>query len=107
MLMIQYTTPTIPIRVRGGNILASNVRVTFTFAQNRRRVDVAPDSMEATEDGVLCEVSLTQLQTGGFHAGRVDVQVNAVDSNDFRAASPFKSVYIGSNLLPKVVNYDN
>lgn len=105
--MITWTTPTISIRVRGGNILGSNVRTWFTFAQDCVRVDVSPDTMESTEDGVLCEVSLDQLQTGGFHAGAVNVQVNCVDSNDFRAASPFKQVYLGSNLVPEVVAYGN
>lgn len=105
--MIRLTTPTIPIRVRGGNILGNNVKVIFTFAQGCNRVDIAPDAMESTDDGVICTVNLTQLQTGQFTAGQVDVQVNVIDSNNLRAASAFRSVYIGSNLLPKVVTYAN
>lgn len=103
--MITWTTPTIPIRVRGGNILGDNVRTWFTFEQDERLIDVLPTSMRATEDGVVCAVDLDQLQTGGFHAGAINVQVNCIDSNDYRAASSFGTVYAGSNLFPKAVQY--
>jgi len=105
--MITWTTPTIPILITGGNVLAPNVRIEITFAQGCNRVTVQPDSTESQEDGVLCEVSLTQLESGGFCAGLVHVQANVIDSNDYRAASSFADILIGSNLLPKVVTYDN
>lgn len=104
--MIAWTTPTIPLLIKGGNILADNVRVEITLAQVCRRVTVEPYDMEAQEDGVHCEIDLTQLQSGGFHAGVVRVQANVIDSNDYRAASTFADALVGSNLLPKVVNYD-
>ena len=103
--MITWTTPTIPLLIRGGNIMAENVRVEITLAQECRSVTLEPFSMTAQEDGVLCEIELTQLQTGGFHAGNITVQANVIDMSGYRAASCFANVLIGSNLLPKVVNY--
>lgn len=105
--MITWTTPTLPILVKGGNILGSNVRVLFTFDNGTNELTLEPDSMTAQEDGVLCEVSMTQLQSGGFTPGAATkVQVNVIDSNNLRAASGFKREYLGSNLIEREVNYD-
>ena len=104
--MIAWTTPTIPLIITGGNILGDGVRVEITIAQDCQSVTVEPISMSAESDGVHCEIELTQLQSGGFHAGVMRVQANVIDSNDYRAASTFADALVGSNLLPKVVNYD-
>ena len=105
--MITWTTPTLPILVKGGNILSTNCRVLFTFKQDGvKELTLEPDSMTATEEGVLCEVSMTQLQSGGFRADAAKVQVNVIDSNNLRAASTFKREYLGSNLIEREVNYD-
>lgn len=103
--MIAWTTPTIPLIITGGNILDDNVRVEITIAQDCKSVTVEPISMTAQNDGVHCEIELTQLQSGGFHAGIVHVQANVIDSNNYRAASTFADALVGSNLLPKVVTY--
>ena len=104
--MITWTTPTLQIRVKGGAILGDNVKVLFTFAQNGHRLTLEPRSMTAQETGVLCEVHFSQIQSGGFKPGAASVQVNVVDSNNFRAASTFKEIYLGSNLLPQEVTYE-
>lgn len=103
--MIAWATPTIPLIITGGNILDDNVRVEITIAQDCKSVTVEPISMTAQNDGVHCEIELTQLQSGGFHAGIVHVQANVIDSNNYRAASTFADALVGSNLLPKVVTY--
>lgn len=104
--MIAWTTPTKAIRVKGGAILGSNVKVLFTFAQNGHRLTLEPISMEAQETGVLCEVRFTQIQSGGFKPGVASVQVNVIDSNGFRAASRFKEIYLDPNLFPWEVKYE-
>lgn len=63
--MYNWTTPTIPVRIRGGAILGGNVKVLLTFAQGSHALTIEPESLTATDDGVTCEVSLTQLQSGG------------------------------------------
>ena len=104
--MYNWTTPTIPIRIRGGAILAPNVRVLLTFAQGNHKLTVEPVNLTPTEDGVTCEVTLSQLECGGFHRGSAKVQCNVVDSNDFRTASNYAPIYLAANLLPEVVNYE-
>ncbi len=104
--MIEWTTPTIPIRIRGAAVMAPNVKVLLTFAQGGYKLTVEPRNLQATEDGVTGEVDFTQLESGGFHAGYAKVQANVVDSNNLRAASKFATVCIGSNLLPEVVDYE-
>lgn len=103
--MIAWTTPTQPLIIKGGNILDDNVRVLITIAQGNHSVTVEPTSMVSAEDGVHCEIYLGQEQTGGFHAGVAHVQANVIDSNDYRAASFFADVLLGSNLVNKVVTY--
>lgn len=106
--MITWTTPTWRCLVKGGNILSTNCKVLITFKQGEYELTLEPDSMTATEDGVLCEVSVTQLESGGFTPGAATkVQVNVIDSNNLRAASAFKREYLGSNLIEREVRYDN
>ena len=104
--MIEWTTPTLPLRIKGGNILASNVKVLITFAQSGYRLNIEPMNLTATEDGVTCEVHISQLESGKFHSGIAKAQANVIDSNNLRAASKFASVNIGSNLFPEVMTYE-
>ena len=103
--MIAWTTPTLPILVRGGNILDVNCRVFFTIEQGGTELTLEPWTKEATDDGVMCELHFSQLESGRFEAGRAKLQVNVVDSNDLRAASKFVSINIGSNLIDKEIDY--
>ena len=50
--MIEWTTPTIPIRIRGAAVMAPNVKVLLTFAQGGYKLTVEPRNLQATEDGV-------------------------------------------------------
>lgn len=108
--MIAWTTPTIPIVIEGvENVtpdMLNNLKIEITIAQDCNQITLEPTNVTARDSSsIVCELSLTQLQTGGFHAGAVHVQANLIDTNDLRAASSFANVTIGSNLLPKVVNY--
>ena len=108
--MIAWTTPTIPIVIEGvDNVtqdMINNLRIDITFAQNANRLTLEPTSVTAQDSKtIVCEVNLSQLQTGGFKPGVMSVQANLIDTNNLRAASAFADVLIGSNLLPKVVNY--
>lgn len=108
--MIAWTTPTIPIVITGVENVTSdmlnNLRIEITIAQDCNQITLEPTNVVARDSSsIVCELNLTQLQTGGFHAGAVHVQANLIDTNDLRAASSFANVTIGSNLLPKVVNY--
>lgn len=110
--MIAWTTPTIPIVIEGVENVTqdtlNNLKIEITLVQDCQRMTLEPTNVVARNSrSIICELNLTQLQTGGFHAGSVHVQANLIDTNDLRAASTFNDVMIGNNLLPKVVNYAN
>lgn len=104
--MIEWTTPTLPVRITGGAILGTNVKTLITLAQGGYRLTIEPTNLQATEDGVTGELHISQIQSGRFHSGIAKVQANVIDSNNLRAASKFASVNIGSNLLPQEVTYE-
>lgn len=106
MTVYNWTTPTYPIRIKGGAVMGTNVRVLLTFAQGSHKLTIEPGTLTPTEDGVTCEVTLSQLEGGGFHRGSAKVQCNVVDSNGFRTASNYATIYLSANLLPEVVNYE-
>ena len=100
--MIEWTTPTQPILVRGADLTACDVRVTL--AQAGVRYDLAPDGMTYDADsGTLLVVRLTQEQTGALAPGAARLQVNAIDSAGYRAATKIYRVSIGQNLLEEVM----
>lgn len=104
--MITWTTPIVPILIKGGNILADNVRVLITVTQGNNSVTLEPISLTSQEDGVLAEINFSQIQSGSFEAGTAFVQTNVIDSSGFRAASFFDYVNLGSNLEGRVISYD-
>ena len=106
MTVYNWTTPTYHMRIRGGAIMGGNVRVLLTFVQGSHKQTYEPATLTPTEDGVTCEITMSQLESGGFHRGSAKVQCNVIDSNGLRAASDFKNTYLGANALPEVINYE-
>lgn len=104
--MIAWTTPTIPILVRCSNADVENTRIVFTFIQGCTRYDIEPTSMERVTEGIKCLVDLTQLQTGAFEVGKMQVQANILSSDGYRAASEIKGVYVGENLIDEELSYE-
>lgn len=102
--MIRWSTPTQPIIVRNVD-LTQMARVVVTFAQGCLRVSVEdpPMSYDDETDSTTLLPTLTQLQTAGFCAGRVDVQVNAVDWMGYRVPTDKAVAQIGSNILEGVM----
>lgn len=104
--MITWTTPIVPILIKGGNILADNVKILITIAQGNNSITLEPFSLTPQADGVIAEINLTQAQSGSIGAGTALVQTNVIDSSGFRAASFFDYVNLGSNLEGRVISYD-
>lgn len=105
MSAITWTTPTLPILIKGGNILDDNCRVFITIGQGKNILTLEPISATSTETGVLVEIHFTQIQSGGFSPGIANVQANVIDSNGYRAASLYETINLGSNLLKEVISY--
>ena len=98
--MIRWSTPTQPIIVRNVD-LTQMASVVVTFAQGCLRVSIEdpPMSYDDETDSTTLLPTLTQLQTAGFCAGRVDVQVNAIDTDGLRVPSDIATLHVGNNLL--------
>ena len=98
--MIRWSTPTLPVHVLNAD-LTHMAKVVVTFAQGCRRVSVEdpPMGYDADEDVTTLYPTLTQLQTAGFRAGSVVVQVNAIDAAGYRVPSDAATFHMGSNLL--------
>ena len=104
--MIEWTTPTECIIVLGVDLTERDVWVSIAQGGNELRLQ--PDSMSYdAEVGTLLACTLTQQQTGSLHAGTARIQVNAIDSSGYRAATKQATISIGSNLLDEEVQYAN
>lgn len=102
--MRRYTTPTVTVEVEGVDLTASTVLVTFQQRSNRLTVE-GPTMTLQGEDTII-SVPLSQLQTGGFAEGSVEVQVNWLDGYGHRDATTVGAIQVERNLLAEVVEDD-
>lgn len=103
--MIQYTTPTDELKVKGVDL--TGYEVWASYRQRSHKLDVQAQSVtyDGTDTTVL--IPLTQEQTGAFCAGQVAIQVNWLTSEGQRDATAIKTVSVGANLLDRVMEYGN
>lgn len=101
--MIAWTTPTQPILIEDVDLTAC--RVVVDIEQGCTMVSISDPPMTYTEAGTLMEATLTQEQSGALHAGPAKLQVNAIDSNGYRAATKKRTISIGDNVRNKVMQY--
>lgn len=102
--MRRYTTPTVTVEVEGVDLTASTVLVTFQ--QRNNRLTVEGPSMALQGEDTIISVPLSQLQTGGFAEGSVEVQVNWLDGYGHRDATTVGAIQVERNLLAEVVADD-
>lgn len=100
--MRRYTTPTVTVTVEGVDLTSSTVLVTFQ--QRSNRLTVEGPSMTLQGEDTIISVPLSQLQTGGFAEGSVDVQVNWLDGYGHRDATTVAAIQVERNLLAEVVD---
>lgn len=101
--MIQWTTPTHVHTVRGVDLSAYDVYVTYK--QGRSELTIPAQSVTHDGTDTTVTVQLTQRQTGSFKAGTVKVQINWVTPDGNRDAVLVKSVEVDENLMAKEVGY--
>lgn len=99
--MRRYTTPTVTVEVEGVDLTESTVLVTFQ--QRTNRLTVEGPSMELQGEDTIISIPLSQLQTGGFAEGSVEVQVNWLDGYGHRDATTVGAIKVERNLLAEVV----
>lgn len=101
--MIEWTTPTQLIRIKNTDI--TNCDVYVTIAQGDFLQTMRPDEMTFDGTCTLLTVTLDQTETGALEAGNAKLQVNAIDSDGYRAATQQVLIKVGSNLLDREVSY--
>ena len=100
--MRRFTTPTLTVTVEGADLTEQEVLVTL--AQRNRTITVESPAMELVGEDTAISVPLSQLQTGGFREGSVEVQVNWLDGHGHRDATTVATVEVERNLLAEVVD---
>lgn len=105
--MIRYTTPTQVLVIKGHDLSECDVTVRYRQAIGRSTNANVVDITDATVvyDGTetTITVQLTQEQTGGFVAGKVQLQVNWLTANGERWATKVVSLPVEDNLLQEVM----
>lgn len=100
--MIQYTTPTIRLTVEGVDITA--YRVYVTLKQGAKTLTITDVDTSPSDGDTQILLPLSQVQTGGFSGGDLDVQVNWWDSlSQTRNATTIGKLRVQPNLLRMVV----
>ncbi len=102
--MRRFTTPTLTITVEGVNLTEQEVMVTFR--QRIRTFTIESPTMELVDEDTVISVPLSQLQTGGFSEGSVEVQINWLDGYGHRDATTIGTIQVERNLLAEVVEDD-
>ena len=101
-----WTTPTYTVLIEGGDL--SGCRAMLTLGQDGMRdvtFDVT-DTLTETEDGWEVSLTMTQLQSARFRAGKpIYFQSNVIDSNGYRAATDKKSDMLDDNLLERTLEW--
>lgn len=100
--MRRYTTPTLPLTVRGANLSGCDVWVTII--QDRYKLERKTTcTFDGTDSHI--ELTLSQAETGAFKRGKSRVQVNWIDSYGRRDATRIREIDVVDNLQDRVVNY--
>lgn len=107
--MIQYTTPTVTLRVKNV-VLTSGDKVWLTlqpYDRSTKSLRGEPTTIEdpATEadgDDTVVSVTLTQEQTAALPVGSIQAQVNWLTSAGVRGATTRATITVVGNLLDEV-----
>ena len=99
-----FTTPTIPLKVKGVDLTtADSVYVTFTDSVRSIVITKSSPTLEVSGSDTNVTVTLSQAETGQFGPkSRVDIEVNWM-KNGLRGATEIGSVTCFENLLKEVI----
>ena len=108
--MIQYTTPTITMRIKNVALSQTDVvRLTLqpwskdAKAPRGEATTIASPSVEVDGDDSLVSVKLTQEQSAALPVGQVMMQTNWKSTDGTRGATKRVPFSVESNLLSEVM----
>lgn len=104
--MIQYTTPTIVLRVP---VDISKAKIIVSIRQQRVRLTKAipAEDISLRQGNTIIKVKLSQDETGRLSSGTsCMIQANWIYEDGSRNATREKRISIEENLLDEVIDYD-
>lgn len=104
--MIQYTTPTLRLTVRGADLTGTDVYATIKQGgRDPIEGEVTSVTYDGEADATVVLADFTQLQTGRIRKGEATVQVNFVTAEGKRLATSEKRIEVGDNHIKEVLAY--
>lgn len=104
--MINFTTPTITLIVKGVDITAADIYVTLEQMQTTLTKTGAELETEAEENNTVIRMTLTQEESASFeYSSGAAVQVNWITADGTRGATGIKTIGVLRNLLDEVIDY--
>ena len=104
--MIQWTTPTLRLTVRGADLTGTDVHATIK--QSGRDLiegEVTSVTYDSEADATVVLADFTQLQTGSIRHGDATLQLNFVTADGRRLATSEKRIEVGDNHIKEVLAY--
>lgn len=104
--MIQWTTPTLRLTVRGADLTGTDVHATIKQGgRDPIEGEVTSVTYDSEADATVVLADFTQLQTGRIRHGDATVQVNFVTVDGRRLATAEKRIEVGDNHIKEVLAY--
>lgn len=104
--MIQWTTPTLRLTVRGADLTGTEVHATIKQGgRDPIEGEVTSVTYDGEADATVVLADFTQLQTGSIRKGDATVQLNFVTAEGKRLATAEKRVEVGDNHIKEVLAY--
>lgn len=106
--MIQWTTPTLRLTVRGADLTGTDVYATIKQSgRDPIEGEVTSVTYDAEDEATVVLADFTQAQTGGIRRGEATVQLNFVTVDGRRLATAEKRIEVGDNHIKEVLEYGN
>lgn len=104
--MIQWTSPTLRLTVRGADLSGADVHATIRQGgRDPIEGEVTSVAYDEAEGATVVLADFTQAQTGRLHRGEATVQLNFVTAEGRRLATAEKRVEVGGNHIREVLAY--
>ena len=104
--MIQWTTPTLRLTVRGADLTGTSVHATIKQGgRDPIEGEVTSCVYDADENATVVLADFTQVQTGRIRRGEATVQINFVTAEGKRLATSEKRIEVGDNHIREVLAY--
>ena len=104
--MIQWTTPTLRLTVRGADLTGTDVHATIKQSgRDPIEGEVTSVTYDVDEGATVVLADFTQLQTGSVRRGEATVQLNFVTVDGRRLATAEKRIEVGNNHIKEVLAY--